>query len=256
MIPVLGVPILNRGDLLLDLVSSIDYPVEKLAIVQNSQEPDVVDAVEKIKGDINPYVKSVYVSVPFRNIGCGPSWNHIIKSFSEASLWVISNNDMIFAAGNLEKIYIEHTKNPDAFLMAIGFGLFGITPYIVHTCGLFDENLYPAYFEDNDYQFRLERSGVQKIDVPSRVVREEGSFTIRSNTNYNSANGKSYPINEKYFHEKWGVNQIFPDGSVGYKHPYNNSALLIGTWNYDPIRRRIQNQYWDNMDSFSNKTIF
>jgi GT2 family glycosyltransferase len=256
MIPVLGVPILNRGDLLLDLVNSIDYPVEKLAIVQNSQEPDVVDAVEKIKGGINPHVKSVYVSVPFRNIGCGPSWNHVIKSFPEASLWVISNNDMLFHPGDLERIYTTHIENPNAFLMAVGFGLFGITPYVVHVCGLFDENIYPAYYEDNDYQFRLEKSGVQKIDVPSTVVRQEGSCTIRSNAFYMSANGQSYQMNERYFHEKWGVNQILADGSVGYKHPYNNTNQLIGTWNYDPIRRKIQNQYWNNMDSFSNKTVF
>lgn len=256
MIPVLGVPVLNRGDLLLDLVNSIDYPIGKLAIVQNSQEPDVVDAIEKIKGGVNPHVKSVYVSIPFRNIGCSPSWNHIIKSFSEDSLWVISNNDMLYHPGDLERIYNTHVENPDAFLMAVGFGLFGITPYIVHVCGLFDENIYPAYFEDNDYQFRLERSGVQKIDVPTTVVRQEGSCTIRSNPFYTTANHGTYPMNETYFHQKWGVNQILPDGSVGYKHPYNNTGQLIGTWNYDPIRRRIQNHYWNNMDSFSNKTVF
>lgn len=256
MIPVLGVPILNRGDLLLDLVASIDFPVEKLAIVQNGQEQDVVDAVEKIKSGTNPNVKSVYVSIPFRNLGVGAAWNHIIKSFPEASLCMIANSDMIFAAGDLEKSYNAHVENPNAFLMSIGFALFGITPHVVNECGLFDENMYPAYFEDNEYQARLYNSNIEKIDVPSRVVREEGSFTIRSNSFYNSANGQSYPMNEIYFFKKWGVNAVQPDGSVGFKTPYNDPNKSLGTWQYDPMRRRIQSKFWDNMDTFSNRTVF
>jgi GT2 family glycosyltransferase len=256
MIPVLGVPILNRGDLLLDLVNSIDYPVEKLAIVQNGQEQDVVDAIEKVKTGINSHVKSVYVSVPFRNIGCGPSWNHIIKSFPEASLWIISNNDMIFSPGDLERCYTTHVQNPNAFLMAIGFALFGITPHVVQECGLFDENIYPAYFEDNDYQARLSISNVEKIDVPSTVVRQEGSFTIRSNPFYESANVGSYRMNELYYFKKWGVNQVQPDGSVGFKSPYDDPNKSLGAWEYDSKRRSVQNQYWNNMDTFSNKIVF
>ena len=48
MIPLLGVLVLNRGDLLLRMVDSIDYPIDKLAIVQNGCEPDVVDAIDQI----------------------------------------------------------------------------------------------------------------------------------------------------------------------------------------------------------------
>ncbi len=38
MIPILAIPVLNRGDLLLRCIRSIDYPVGKLVIVNNGDE--------------------------------------------------------------------------------------------------------------------------------------------------------------------------------------------------------------------------
>lgn len=258
MISVLGVPILNRGDLLLDLVNSIDYPVEKLAIVRNGNTPDVIEAVEKIQSGINPNVKSVYVSIPFRNLGVAPSWNHIIKSFPEASFILIPGNDVKFSPGDLMKIYNFHSSDQEAFISAMGFACFGITPYIIDKVGLFDENIYPAYYEDNDYSHRLKLAGVSELQVPDiRPIHQEGSQTIRSDAFYNDANGQTFTKNMKYYSEKWGPDAPSNhDYDAMYKNPFNDLTKDCAYWRYNPLRRKNLNEDWNNMENASNKVSF
>ena len=257
MIPVLGVPILNRGDLLLDLVNSIDFPVEKLAIVQNGNEENVVNAIEQIKSGINPHVRSVYVSIPFRNLGVAPSWNHIIKSFPEVPFILIPGNDIKFSPGDLEKIYNAHVESPDSFIFVEGFACFGITPHVIETVGLFDENIYPAYYEDNDYHHRIKLLELTPIHVNTNVIHQNGSQTIRSNIVYNNANGQTFPQNMKYYADKWGENAPRShDFNLMYKHPFNDSTKDADYWKYDPKRRTILCQAWRMMDDYSNKVIF
>lgn len=256
MIPVLGVPILNRGDLLLDLVNSIDFPVEKLAIVQNGNEENVVNAIEQIKSGINPHVRSVYVSIPFRNLGVAPSWNHIIKSFPEVPFILIPGNDIKFSPGDLEKIYNAHTQNPDHFVFVCGFACFGITPYAVETVGLFDENIYPAYYEDNDYHHRMKLSNAPEISVSTSIIHQEGSQTIRSDAFYNSANGQTFSRNLQYYIQKWGPQASNHVYEMMNKNPFDDSTKEIGYWKYDHYRKKELNSFWNNMEKSSNKISF
>lgn len=258
MIPVLGIPILNRGDLLLDLVNSIDHPVEKLAIIRNGNTPDVIEALEKIESGINPNVKSLYTCIPFRNLGVAPSWNFIIKSFPEASFILIPGNDVKFSPGDLTKIYNCHSSNPDAFIAAMGFACFGVTPHVIDKVGLFDENIYPAYYEDNDYSHRLKLAGVPELQVPDiNPIHQEGSQTIRSDSFYNSANGQTFVKNMNYYSEKWGPQAAGThDYNVMYKNPFNDPTKDCAYWRYNPLRRKNLNEDWGSMEKTSNKVSF
>jgi GT2 family glycosyltransferase len=256
MIPVLSVPILNRGDLLLDLVSSIDFPVQKLAIVQNGHSEDVVNAISKIREGINPHVKSVYVSVPFRNLGVSPSWNHIITSFPESEFTLICGNDIKFLPGNLEKIYKTFTSNPNSIIFVLGFACFGITPNVVKEVGLFDENIYPAYFEDNDYHRRIKLSTVQEVHMGIENIHPKGSQTIKSDSFYNRSNATSFSMNHRYYIEKWGSTTPNHQYDKMNKHPFKDPTRNLTDWKYDPERKKQLNNAWGNMERCANKTEF
>lgn len=257
MIPLIGVPVLNRGDLLLDLVNSIDYPVEKFAIIQNGHDPDVVEAIDKIKLGINPHIKSVYISIPFRNLGVSPSWNHIITSFPEARFILMPSSDIKFGPGDLSKIMEVHNTRPDAFLLIDGFACFAITQTVVAKVGLFDENIYPCYYEDNDYHRRMKLIGVEELKMSNlNVVHQGGSQTIMSDSFYNTANGRTFGMNSEYYNDKWGHTTPPHDYDRMYKHPFNDSSRQVQDWKYSPYRKQTINAVWGNMDKCSNRIVF
>ena len=248
MIPILGVLILNRPDLLERLVASIDYPVDKLAIVQNSSDPDVAAAVDKICKSKHPYINNVYVERPFRNVGCAPGWNRIIQGFPECDHWLIANNDTLFLPGDLEKYERLHKDNPEALIAASNksFSCFLISYMVINEIGIFDENIYPIYNEDIDYINRCKSAGVPIIPIPSEVGESNnGSWTIRSSESYANNNRVTQQANSEYVAAKWGRNNE-------YRNPWNNNSD-VSYWQYDPYIRRERSKVWDNMESTANK---
>ena len=133
MIPCLGVLVLNRGDLLMRMVDSIDHPVDKLCIIQNGAEPDVVDTITQLTSRKNRWINSIYVERPFRNTGVAPGWNSIIKSFPECPYWLISNNDTLFLPGDLMKFHAAWMANRGSVITAPNgaFSCFAIDPEVV-----------------------------------------------------------------------------------------------------------------------------
>lgn len=47
--------------------------------------------------------------------------------------------------------------------------------------GTFDENVYPVYFEDQDYEWRLERAGLRSVHIrdASSESRTRNHLTAR-----------------------------------------------------------------------------
>ena len=66
--------------------------------------------------------------------------------------------------------------------------------------GLFDENLYPANFEDDDYQRRCEVAGVEiyRASAPHFHVKQG---TVHA-TEWAAQNARTYNANEVYFVRK------------------------------------------------------
>jgi FkbM family methyltransferase len=251
MIPCLGVLVLNRADLLLRLVSSIDHPVDKLCIVQNSGDPDVVAAVEQITTVKNQWINSVYVERPFRNTGVAPAWNSIIKSFPECQYWLISNNDTLFLPGDLMKIHASWQANQDSVITAPNgaFSCFAMGPAVVATVGLFDENIWPIYSEDLDYIIRMRRSNVKLLPLNSDIGEaNNGSWAIRSSDTYRAANGETQARNERYVAAKWGKDHDLPT-------PYGNPTSSHRDWCYDPYHRIDQSKFWNHMENTANRFI-
>lgn len=249
MIPCLSVLVLNRGDLLQRMIDSIDFPVDKFCIVQNGNDDTVSETIDNLKKTHPQFVNKIYLQRPFRNMGVAPAWNSIIKSFPECEYWLIANNDTVFLPGDLEQYHNTWTRNPHALVAAANgaFNCFIISPYVVAKVGLFDENIWPIYHEDVDYYVRMQRAGISRISINSEIgYSNDGSWTIKSNPNYQGKNNITQSSNGKYVDEKWGNSQQF-------SAPWNHASRIVHDWHYDPYRRLEHSKVWNHFENTDNR---
>jgi len=69
--------------------------------------------------------------------------------------------------------------------------------------GLFDEKFYPAYFEDNDYHYRLRLAGLAAYKTNRAAFYHFGSLTKNNNPEIQRQISETYLINEAYYARKW-----------------------------------------------------
>ena len=196
MIPVMVVPTLTRHDLLVQMLASIDYPVGFLLIVNNHPDANF-EGTNAIPDCVQEYR---VLNMP-ANLGCAGSWNLGIKVQPFAPWWFVASDDVVFAPGALEKFAGE--CSPDRLTICEAWPhwqFFGLGSGVVELVGLFDENLYPANFEDDDYQRRCEVSGVEihRVDVGHSHVKQG---TVHA-PEWAASNARTYNANETYFLRK------------------------------------------------------
>ena len=185
MIPVLGVPILNRPDLLKEMLASVDVPVGRVVIIDNGNVTNRADAIR-----------------PGRNLGVAASWNTIIQATPQAPWWFITNFDLTFAPGDLERL-ANHMETVGGIALLGGFSAFGVDRNVIKTVGFFDENFHPAYYEDNDFDYRCRMAEVPFVSLPAGLTHRISS-TLTSSDHYYRRNSETFPANQAYFQAKWG----------------------------------------------------
>jgi len=193
-IPVLIIPVLNRFDLLEQCIQSIDYPIDNLLIIDNSNSYILPDGL---------YAGSVQVLNMPANMGAAGSWNLGIKCFPHSPYWVIGSNDTHWNSGALLKMEESSSENR-LVLSTEGWNTFSVGSEVVKRVGLFDENYHPAYYEDGDYAERMKKLGVQDWLVGSEVdVNCLGaSTTLHSNQKFEELNKVTNESNYQYFSRK------------------------------------------------------
>lgn len=194
MIPVLGFATLSRFDLAQRLLDSIDYPIEHLVIVNNSGTRNFKPCVnDELVGNL------WHIEIPF-GLGANGAWNLIIKCTPFAPYWVIPNDDSHFAPGALETIS-KHV-DPDAFnFVDVEPAWSCVVPGegSVRKAGLWDEAFHPIYFDDDDYQWRMEQLGVKFNKIPAKVLHDNSS-TLQSG--YQQVNAKTFQRNRSLYLNK------------------------------------------------------
>jgi GT2 family glycosyltransferase len=192
MIPVLGVPILSTPQLLGKMLASIDTDVGRLIVVDNGDViPPVVEKIEVIR--------------PGKNLGVAASWNLVIRSAPEAPWWMLSGFDLIYAPGDLDRL-TEHMNqhNDEPMVAMLGtFSAFAINRHAIKKAGWFDENFHPAYYEDNDYNYRCQLTDVPIVALPAGLYHRVSS-TINSHPILRRENDRTFPFNTQYYLDKWG----------------------------------------------------
>ena len=204
MIENLIVPVLNRYDLLQRMLNSVDVLVEHLLIIDNGASNHTSLAL-----DISDNFKKVtHLPMP-ANLGVSGSWNLGIKSFPHAERWFIVSNDVEFQPGALEQLAQARRDEITLTSEAPHWQAFVLGDEAVSDLGLFDESLFPAYFEDNDYARRADFAGVN-IRLLDMKHRHDNSSTIKAG--YEGKNSKTYANNERYFRSKIANNDYTAGG--------------------------------------------
>jgi GT2 family glycosyltransferase len=205
LIPNLIVPVLNRYDLLQRMLNSVDVEVHHLLIIDNGAGVNT----ESLKLSLNSnFQKTTQLSMP-ANLGVAGSWNLGIKSFPYADRWFIVSNDVVFRPGALEKLATARRDEITLSGAAPHWQAFALGDEAVDTLGLFDESLFPAYFEDNDYMRRAKFAGIN-IRIIELDLDHDNSSTIKAG--YQEKNNKTYLANQKLYEAKIANNDYTSGG--------------------------------------------
>jgi GT2 family glycosyltransferase len=194
MIPALIVPVLNGHDLLDQMLSSIDYPIENVIVVDNGKDANWEYSFK------NPHIENLYHLQMPTNLGVSASWNLGIKSLPFANYWLIVNHDIEFMDNSLSSF--ASSSNEETLLLSNGYPrwcAFSIGSKIIETVGLFDETIYPAYYEDTEYEWRCGKKDI--VTTLSNIkVKHLNSSSIKNG--YEQKNAKTFQTNMIYFERK------------------------------------------------------
>jgi GT2 family glycosyltransferase len=200
MLENLIVPVLNRYDLLQKMLDSVDVPVDHLLVIDNGSGADLFFS--------DKFANVTVLAMP-ANQGVAGSWNLGIKSFPYAHRWFIVSNDVVFEPGALEQLAQARRDEITLTGDAPHWQAFALGDEAVSDIGLFDESLFPAYFEDNDYMRRAEFVGVniRRLDLN---LTHANSSTIKAG--YMDKNAKTFASNDRYYQSKI-ANNDYTSGS-------------------------------------------
>jgi len=211
---ILIVPVLNRYDLLNRMIRSIDKKIYKLLIIDNGAETSETN--EQIVCD-NPLVEDLHVLPMPNNLGVAASWNLGIKLLPFEPVWFFSSADTVYEPGALEELSKAKTNEISLAADFPYWQTFAIGEEVVKKIGLFDESIYPIYFEDTEYIWRAEKAGVPMVRLNVQT-KHDNSSTIKSNAAFSNRNNETYSSNQKYFNEKksradyssghWDLNRV------------------------------------------------
>jgi len=236
-VPALIVPILNRPELLYKMLASIDYPIDRVVIIDNgalfARSILPGDGEAEIMRQRNANLGQVeIVSLP-HNLGVATSWNLGMRATPFAPWWLIVNHDLTFGAGDLESM--DESVNPGAAAIYFMFGMssFAITRHTVNVVGTFDENFINGYDEDVDFARRIDLAGLPRVET-GFTGTHEGSATIMADPAMRAWNGNSHGANDLYYAQKWGGQK---QGGETFDTPFKRGGHL-GDWRFDPERYR------------------
>jgi GT2 family glycosyltransferase len=155
----IGIPTLNRLDLLHPalLFYIHDFPETKIYIVDNGNQ----SIESKFK---HPNVEVIYVG---ENLGVATSWNLLCKKIYENHEYALILNDDIYL-GRKEWEVINLLDNFKKFFYCtmLDWCAFIVPKKTFKVIGDFDEQFFPAYYEDNDYHYRIKLKGEGIFQIP------------------------------------------------------------------------------------------
>jgi GT2 family glycosyltransferase len=193
------VPVLNRFDLLKRMIESIDVNAT-VFVINNS------GAIQDDFYHENDSVNVHWLELP-SNLGVASSWNLGIKMLPFESRWFFTSADCVFAPGDLELL---KTAKTDALTLCDKFPYyqtFVVGEEVVKSIGLFDEGLHPIYFEDNDFERRMNKAGL-RVDCLPLQLGHDNSSTINSDVKFSLRNEVTFRNNRNYFDRKIEANDF------------------------------------------------
>jgi hypothetical protein len=203
--------------------------VNYVAVIPSIYQPYTDACVASCKLD-----NLIVVDNTVNNRGVSASWNIGVKAMYETGsdwLIIISAAVRFGAPGGLDLVE-SMRAHPDAF--GVGGGLDGWHLIAFHrrtfdAAGWFDENFYPAYFEDADFGRRVSlwkrEAGlcVEPLWVNAPI---DGSLeSVGHAVRLGGVRSEAAPLLH-YYRSKWGGSH----GTESFSRPFNNSSNPLSFW--------------------------
>ena len=145
--------------------------------------------------------------------------DRIVERFNKGDVGMVTAMDIrgecngipeyIFDKKSKDYESVPETEHPN-------FSAFMISKKCWDKVGEFDEGFKPAYFEDNDYHYRMKLAGMKAIVYPPALFYHFGSRTQNESGNQAVVTGSMFEDNRKYYKGKWGGDT----GSETFKYPF------------------------------------
>lgn len=209
------IPTLKRYDLLNKLIISLKKSSVKPTTIY------IIDNGRNFKTKETDFDIRIYR--PEYNIGVAASWNWFINNVPE--IRIICNDDLEFTPFAIERLILgydeDHVVFPHGLESSLNtFSCFTISDKLVKEVGYFDETISPnyAYFEDNDYRYRLILAGYNTKKIWDSIVSHTRSSTINAFGNKElREHHKKFETAKSNYLKKWGG---LPEEEK-YLTPYN-----------------------------------
>lgn len=204
------VPTLTRYDLLERLLSSIQFPVRHLLIIDNGGN-------WRRSFNHDHAEQTTILRMP-ANLGVAGSWNLGVKSFPHAPYWAFTSDDAFFRPGTLAAM--ADTQPADMLMAqeAPHWQAFTVGEEVIRRVGLWCEGFHPAYFEDNDFQRRATEAGIVMKQVLK--VGHINSSTLNGSESFQQRNRETFLENQELHIQRSRVN-----------------VMNAGEWDLDRRRR-------------------
>ena len=192
-----------------------------------------------------------------KNIGVQEAWNNAIKKgFSEGYDYIlIANNDVLFHRTAIQVLVNELEKKDEKVVLVSSldlrcecerpenifgrqdnekidvpcsphpnFSSFMINRKMIKEVGYFDKGFFPAYFEDNDMHYRIQKAGLVALCCPASMFYH---FASKTQTDFRYSGGftsnTQFTASQRYFVDKWGG---LP-GKEKFDKPFNDKSKSI-----------------------------
>jgi GT2 family glycosyltransferase len=190
---IIGIPTINRADLLNEALANYfeDFKDTEIVICDNGNQ------------EIITRERNFVHYKPEKNLGVSGSWNMLMDYADKvkATHVLILNDDIYLGKPEEEIKTIIKLWNPEFLCTELNWCSFILSVESFKKVGNFDENFFPAYFEDNDYFRRMQLANVPIIMNPMlNPIIYRNSMTIQKSPELNSG----FEKNRQYYISKWG----------------------------------------------------
>ena len=203
----IGIPTYNRADLLLPALMfyAHDYPNTEILVIDNGNQD--------IKISVN--MPNLTIIKSDTNLGVAASWNLLCnKIFEQNDYAMILNDDIYLGRKEWEVENLLENYKKDFYLATQDWCAFIMPKKTFEQVGRFDEKFYPAYFEDNDYTYRMMMALKSIFQVPflNPFVYKTSQSMLKE-----PSLRDGYLKNEQLYFEKWGGKPNLEK----FRKPYN-----------------------------------
>lgn len=206
---------------------------------------DAIVALSRIKSakhNWQPYIGKQWED----NKPISEVWNkQSYTAFAEGCKYILIINDDSWLFPNTLDLLVSHMQQTQTLLVSgtnshkdefellnsgnkagLDFSCFLIRSETFERCGKFDENFHPAYFEDNDYHYRMKLLGYDAYGLADALFyhKDNGSGTLHRMKEADAIEfSNNFERSREYFITKWGG---MPDTEGLFVTPYNEGGSV------------------------------